>query len=420
MMRCTTLVIGLAVAAYSWAPVSGQVTDGPSAAWRRLRSPNFVAIGNATEADIRAATAELESVRDAMASRFPSLARRRTTLPTLVVFKDDRALAVFKPRDEPRGRHSTTAGFFVARPDVTYIVLSSQPVGSVGRDSMLRIVLHEYVHDIIQREKPFLPLWLNEGLSEFYGSAERATGKVVAGRALEDRLDALARYRRLPIEELISVSDYATLRGGQRELVFYAQSWALTHYLLVGHDGRRDGQLDAFMDAVERGLSAESAFEEAFETSIDAMSRELDLYIRRSQFPTMTLTEAAVDGWASTGRFEPMLESEAARIEGDVLLRLGLLDDANDRLTPAAARYPASAPLQMSLAILRTEQGRASEAVALLREVVAGDPDGFAGHWNLARALRRAGLEGEALESYRRAIALNPALAPGWVVDGPR
>jgi Tfp pilus assembly protein PilF len=74
----------------------------------------------------------------------------------------------------------------------------------------------------------------------------------------------------------------------------------------------------------------------------------------------------------------------------------------------------------MSLAILRTEQGRASEAVALLREVVAGDPDGFAGHWNLARALRRAGLEGEALESYRRAIALNPALAPGWVVDGPR
>ncbi len=60
------------------------------------------------------------------------------------------------------------------------------------------------------------------------------------------------------------------------------------------------------------------------------------------------------------------------------------------------------------------ENNRVNEAVPLLRQAVASDPDDAIGHYALATALAQSGEERPAVEEYRKALALNPTPPAAW------
>ena len=70
-----------------------------------------------------------------------------------------------------------------------------------------------------------LPLWLNEGLAEFYSHARLETEKVLIGTPAPYHLAALQENTPLPLETLVSV-DYASeyYTESNRTTIFYAQS----------------------------------------------------------------------------------------------------------------------------------------------------------------------------------------------------
>ena len=78
-------------------------------------------------------------------------------------------------------------------------------------------------------------MWLNEGLAEYYSTyALAANGKRAdIGRPIPRHV-ALLRERFLPITQLIGVERSSELYNeGDRQSIFYAEAWALTHYLMV-------------------------------------------------------------------------------------------------------------------------------------------------------------------------------------------
>jgi len=97
----------------------------------------------------------------------------------------------------------------------------------------LDVLLHEGTHLMVQLTRPgfFFPIWVNEGLAEYYGSSiVGKDGKIVTGIVQEGRLAALrsavADGKYIPLKNLL-----LTPQSGFGSL-HYAEAWCFVHYLI--------------------------------------------------------------------------------------------------------------------------------------------------------------------------------------------
>ena len=78
------------------------------------------------------------------------------------------------------------------------------------------IVFHEYVHFLVERQLDYLPLWLNEGLAEYYGTCSVEKERVIVGRAAPWNLQLLQERAPLPVETSVPRSLVSTPIGSLR------------------------------------------------------------------------------------------------------------------------------------------------------------------------------------------------------------
>jgi len=136
----------------------------------------------------------------------------------------------------------------------------------------LRLVLrHEVVHHILEtRYARKLPVWLNEGLAEYYATyAVGADGRPSFGQALpeQDRLSETSTWlpMRTVIENLAKYPDFH--RASQEppvraQRIYYGQSWALAHFVMDQPEGL--SRIHRFVDGWTPTMDSEDSFEEAF------------------------------------------------------------------------------------------------------------------------------------------------------------
>ncbi|MSR44460.1 MAG: DUF1570 domain-containing protein [Phycisphaerales bacterium] len=130
----------------------------------------------------------------------------------------------------------------------------------IGPTDTLTILAHEgwhqYSQSVFQQE---LPVWLEEGISTYMeGYRIEGAGQPVfsAWRNFErfgELRDAVRRERLIPLAELLDKSPQHFLADGRDQLlVYYAQVWALTHFLAEGCDGKyRAALAEILEDAVD-------------------------------------------------------------------------------------------------------------------------------------------------------------------------
>ena len=91
-------------------------------------------------------------------------------------------------------------------------------------------VYHEYTH--LQLGTDGMPLWLNEGLAEFFQNTDIRDKDVLVGQPSPDNIIYLRQHRLIPLPMLFQVdANSPYYHEEQKGSVFYAESWALTHYL---------------------------------------------------------------------------------------------------------------------------------------------------------------------------------------------
>jgi len=98
------------------------------------------------------------------------------------------------------------------------------------------LLLHEYVHLLTTAHVPDPPAWLDEGLSEFWSSLEIDGQQAVVGRPPARHLKLLRAREWLPVDEMRRYQRGKLPDDQGRAAMFYAQSWALVHYLLLGNN----------------------------------------------------------------------------------------------------------------------------------------------------------------------------------------
>lgn len=348
--------------------------------WVRLRSDNFVLVGNADRKQLREIAGRLEQFRTSITQLLPSLKYTREVPTTILVFSSMRGYGPFRP--------SNSAGHFVPGPDANFIVLTTE----LGRtQDAYSVIFHEYTHLLLNHSNWHdIPTWLNEGLAEYYSTfAVQGADRVLVGAAVPAHLYHLRSEALLPPETLFAVDNKSPYYNEEsKQSIFYAQAWLLVHYLMQTDGGVRRAELVRFVDSLLSGIPVERAFRESFRLSYGEIQTALALYAQTfdANRPVDTYRNKLALG--QNYSFEPLREGEVWAYHGDLALHMHL-PEAKAYLERALQFDPRQPRALAALGMLYTEAGEFPRARPLLERALAAGADNFYVHFRFAEAYLR-------------------------------
>jgi tetratricopeptide (TPR) repeat protein len=155
--------------------------------------------------------------------------------------KDARSLSELAPREFKRG-DARTFGFSHTGPHSAFIALRMDRPEPL----ILETLRHEYAHVLTAAQLPEAPSWLDEGLAEFWGATRLDGERIVVGRPVAEHIETLRRGKWLTLNAMLKQRRGSLPSNAETLPLFYAQSWAMVYYLLVGQNA---GGPIAFMPA---------------------------------------------------------------------------------------------------------------------------------------------------------------------------
>jgi tetratricopeptide (TPR) repeat protein len=254
-----------------------------------------------------------------------------------------------------------------------------------------QVGVHEYTHFLFRGSGLKLPLWLNEGLAEFYSSLESRNGQVIVGRPPYGRLRSLRTQSWITLKTLFSAgqaSPYYT--QADKMAIFYAESWALTHMLAMQADYA--AQFSRLLALISGGTPALEAIQILYHKNPDQLISDLNDYLQQRLLPVRAVNLAASYP-AASHQGEPQ---SLASVRAQVDFALADLAAANPYsglgaaapLDDVSKRYPDSPEAEESLGYYALNQNRPAEArthfaKALERHSSAPDVLFYAAHLDL-------------------------------------
>jgi hypothetical protein len=375
------------------------IASPAGAAWRRVDSPNFIIVGDAGARELRAMAAKFEAFHEALRRVLPGVTTSAPVPTVVIVFPSDDAFTPFKPLYQGKTK-TFTAGYATAGLDVNYIAMLN------AGDANDRVIFHEYTHMIVANAVARAPVWLNEGLAEFYSTfALTDDGKrAQIGRPVAEHLHLLNGSLPIPLADLLKVDPASPLYNeGDRVSAFYAESWALTHMLLSAQPSRVP-ELSDYLRRVSDGTSETRAWEQVFGTT--RAEDELRRYLKRPTYNTVVIDFTERVAAAPPTPDALLSPAETAAFLAALQLRNLGADAAARTLEPALKQEPANALANVTMArIENARQGGLNAEKRLLGLAATGGINDWFAAYGAGVALA------EAAELERGTAASNAALA---------
>jgi tetratricopeptide (TPR) repeat protein len=398
------------------APLSASIDlprDGDR--WTRLDLDDYVIYSAASDRVTRDVAERLQLMRDGLA-----MITRLTVHParpvTVLVFPNERAFAPF--RDAAMGRKmSHVGGVFLSGGGADYILINADRDGGIDRS-----VYHELTHSFTYNTAGALPLWFMEGLAEFYSTFEPYRGNQLrVGMPVAEHLEWLRSRGLMPLVRLFAVdrnsSEYSEqYRAGD----FYAQSWLLVHYLMIGNPDRNK-QLGPFLTLLAAKEPMDSAFEKAFGGKYAQLDNELRRYLSQPTMNVLMYTPAEKH-IITIADPKPAARDDVLTTLGTLLVHSSGRADAKAFLDAAIASNPktgdAYAGLGMLAGINGSDPGKLFDKAV---ELGTNDANAYiaVGHTELTRlgGMSPATIAtqiGKLRAIFEKAIALNPRSPFGY------
>ncbi len=394
--------------------------------WINVRSKNFFLVGNASEKEIKQVATKLEQFRETFRQIFPRIKFSQSIGTNVIVFKDDSAYRPFKPKRSNGKPDDGIAGYFQPGSDVNYITLAAG--GDINET--YGVIFHEYVHFILEANfgKSQVPPWFNEGLAEYYQTFKIENDqKVTLGSIQPNHLNLLQQFKLMPLKTFFEFDNYALHQNGNHSRsIFYAQAWALIHYLIQGKSGRSTDGLDAFLGLVMKGADPEEAFKKTFLMDYAAMEKALAAYVAQAKFyqSVLTFKEKLVFDTGMT--VAPLGDAEANAYLGDLLYHTRD-PEAETYLQKAVSLDPNSPIANTALGLIRSGDRKFDDAKKYLERAIAADAKNYLAHYHYAYVISRENMDEfgyvrqfppesvkKMRDSLSRAIELNPTFTESY------
>jgi len=293
--------------------------------WIEVRSPHFVIVSALPEKRTVAVAHDLENFRSAV------------QLVTHIGRVDERvgtSVYVLPYAVDKLGFKSHISGFFVPQMRANYAAVIPMPVGHL--DEVLK---HEYVHFLVRnRDVISYPPWLDEGLAEVLQTLTARGDVIEYGVPTRVRIQWLENAPWMPFVKVLQTRDVFGLKNNDIAM-FYAQSWLLVHYLMVGRPERTfDADSRVFLDLIEAAKPPAQSFELAFGVPVTQLDSTLRRYAEgRAPHRRMSLPQALED---APTQIRPVTRDAIAAQMGMLLVLRGERDEAKRYFDVALALNP--------------------------------------------------------------------------------
>lgn len=378
MLQISLLLIFLVSSAAR--PVdAAQGRAGAEYLFLRLSTETLEVISDAGEPQARRALGRMQQMERL-------LGQRKTHLRAYV-FKDDRFFGDLRPVP-------TAQGFYQSAAERDYLAVIAGPED-------LRALSHEFVHASLEHTTARRPVWLEEGVAEFYSTVALEKDRWVVGRPVANHVRVLGQVDWLSPRELFRIGkDSAVYNEGNRVGVFYAQSWAVVHFLYT-QPGYRE-RIAAFAELLDEGVPAEEACLRAFRRSAREVLEEARQRLLRGHFPVAELEGEALEA--------PLVR--VSSVGEEVVAELAL---ARGKIALARRLYQRQGS-STALGLLALGQGDAGSAGRYFDQAVAEGVSESTPYFEAAMLRRDAKQPFEPL--LRQAVERNPRHAEAWFLLG--
>lgn len=365
-------------------PAAFQSGDG----WVNARTANFNIVSNANEREIRRTAVKLEEFVDVVSRLFN--ARSTAYGPvTVVAFRDDRSFRPYKPLYN--GKPANISGFFQRSGDEPLIALD---INAASEDRPFAVIFHEYTHLLTSGSAQPWPPWLLEGLAEFYSSFETQGTEARLGIPIAEHVELLREVPMIPLAELFAVTqDSPTYNEGQRQNIFYAESWALVHYLMLGNKQSRQPQLRQFIRLLGEGTAIEAAFRDSFQTDYARMETEIRSYVSRQAYPGLLYRLEQASATANVA-VQPLSPAESQFHLGNVLLRTDRGQEAEGLFKKALALDATAPQPHEGLGFLAAQRDQPESAIEHLQRAIERKSTNYLTHYIYAHMLQELAFKG--------------------------
>jgi hypothetical protein len=260
-----------------------EVMPGTDDKWRHFRSANFELYSRNSEGPSRELLHNLELLRGVFMEDFKLVERRRLDV-TVIFFREEKDFHAYLPASFGKG--TNFSGLYVGSTDRSYVLVA--PVDDWA--SAQQLIYHEFVHHLFMVTEDEPPVWLNEGMADLLSTIEVGSDGVQIGKPSAGRLMQIHTEKLMPLEQLFAVDQNSRVfQKGEHTGLFYAESWALVHYLYFGKSGLSKDGIDRFLNFVRRkppptADELRAAFRGAFSMDYPEMLKRLEHYVTSGRY----------------------------------------------------------------------------------------------------------------------------------------
>ena len=125
---------------------------------------HFTVLTNSSEKDARHVASQFERMRAVFHVLMPAASDDPAAPIVVLALKDKKSFRTLEPAAYLAKDQLDLAGLFVRAQDRNYVLVRLDAEG----EHPFSTVYHEYTHYMFRKYEELMPLWLNEGLAEFY------------------------------------------------------------------------------------------------------------------------------------------------------------------------------------------------------------------------------------------------------------
>lgn len=390
-------------------------TAAPGAAperWVEARSTHFVVLTDAGEKDARRLASQFERMHMVFHLLLPTQGDDSDPPIVVLAVKDRKGMQALEPEEYLGKGRIDLSGFFLRAPDKNYILVRLD----AEEEHAYANVYHEYTHYMLRKADGWLPLWLNEGLAQFYENTDIDEKTVWLGQANAEELRFLSRNDLLPIATLLAVDTASPYYHEEdKGSIFYAESWALTHFLIVSDRIEGTHRIRDYAERLALGEDAVTAAREAF-GDLGKLQQGLSEYVTQRKFMYFMMP-ATLPAKDATFEVRPAATAEADAVRADVLIYTKRTQEAQALAEEVLREDPGNALAHETMGTLRYHEGDFAGASKWFHEAAELDAHRCLAQYYYALTALRSGAKGEdaAIEaSLWAAIALNAEFAPAY------
>jgi tetratricopeptide (TPR) repeat protein len=382
--------------------------------WVEVRNAHFVVDSNAGETEARQIALEFERVRGIFRGAF---AKFRVDPPQPIVIlaaRDEATMRALAPDEWGGEGHIRPSGLFHSDGEKDYVVLRLDGEGTTA----FHTIYHEYTHALLFLNFKNLPIWFGEGVSEFFGNSVVSDRDVRTGTADKAHLFLLSKNEWLPMQALLGANkDSSYYNEKNPASIFYAESWAVAHYLLVDGAARREQLLNKYLLAWQKSGDPVGAGAEVF-GDLNRFEEKVKAYVKATDWRggfVVDSTSTEESGVAFAVR--NLSEGEVLAMRGDFQMHRGKLDEAEPLVEEAVKLDAKSADTHGALGYFEYRSGNYEDAEEEFAKAVSlGSRDFMTYYCAGAMRLRRLAADEEAtkkaIAELERSAKLNPRFAP--------